>query len=271
MLSFAGELGVLLAHEQEQVRADEPDDDEREDQHVQDEEARDDRRAGEVAAEEEEREVGADERDREHDRVRDPDTRARDEVVGQRVAEEAVHDREDQQREPDRPVELARLAEGAGEEDARHVHDDRADEDVAGPVVHLAHQQSAAHREGEVDRRVEGLGDLLAVERQVGAVVDTSAELGHEVERQEDTRDQQDDEGVERDLAEHEGPVVGEDLVHERPPALGDAQAVVELVEDLPTLAVGAVRPASSRVGWWGSRRHSCVQRSQKPGPTGWS
>ncbi len=38
------------------------------------------------------------------------------------------------------------------------------DEDVAGPVVHLAHEQPGAHREGEVHARRVGLGDALAVE-----------------------------------------------------------------------------------------------------------
>ena len=158
---------MLLAHEQEQVRADQSDDDERHDQTVQDEEARNDRGAREVAAEDPEPQVRTDERYRQDDRVRDADTGARDEVVGQRVTEETVHDREDQQRRADRPVEFAWLAERAGEEHPRHVDHDRADEDVAGPVVHLAHQEAAAHGEGEIDRRGERLGDLLPVERQV--------------------------------------------------------------------------------------------------------
>ena len=88
---------------------------------------------------------------------------ARDQVVGQRVADEALEDGQDQHGDADDPVQLAGLAEGAGEEDAGHVHDDRAGEDVGRPVVHLAHEQAAAHVEGDVDRRLEGLRDPLAV------------------------------------------------------------------------------------------------------------
>ena len=111
--------------------------------------------------------------------------------------------------------------------------DDRADEDVTGPVVHLAHQQSPAHGEGEVDRRGEGLSHRLPVERLVSAVVDDDGRTRDEVQRQEDAGDEQDHERVERDLTEHERPVVGEDLVHERAPAARDAQAVVEFIERL--------------------------------------
>jgi hypothetical protein len=41
--ALAGELGVLLAHQQPEVRADQADHDQRHDQDVEDEEARDDR------------------------------------------------------------------------------------------------------------------------------------------------------------------------------------------------------------------------------------
>jgi len=63
-----------------------------------------------------ERQVAADQRDRQDDRVRDADAGPGDQVVGQRVPEEAVHDRQDQQRRADDPVQFARLAEGTGEE-----------------------------------------------------------------------------------------------------------------------------------------------------------
>jgi hypothetical protein len=145
-----------------------------------------------------------------------------------------------------------------------HVHDDGADEDVAGPVVHLAHQQSAAHGEGEVDRRGVGLGHLLSVEGQVAAVVGDVWPTRHEVQRQEDAGDEQDDEGVQGDLAQHERPVVGEDLVHERAPALGDAQAVVQLVEGLADAAVGPEGLLLRSLGV----DDVAHERSQNPGPT---
>ena len=56
---------------------------------------------------------------------------------------------EQQQREADHPVELARPAERAGEEDAQQVHDDRAEEEQRRPVVDLAHHEPGAHVEAD--------------------------------------------------------------------------------------------------------------------------
>ena len=168
--------------------------------------------ARELAAEQEERHVGADDRDRLHEAVRDPQAGAGQQVVGQRVAGEALEDAEQEQQGADHPVELARLAERAGEEDAQHVDDHRGDEDHRGPVVHLPHQQAAADVEGDVQRRGVGLGHRYAAQLGVGALVDRLGHARDEPERQEDAGQQQDDEAPQRDLAEHEGPVVGEDL-----------------------------------------------------------
>ena len=184
--------------------------------------------------------VGPDEGDREQDRVADAQAGARHQVVGERVADEPVEDGQDQQRDADGPVQLPGLAEGPGEEDAGHVDDDRADEDVGRPVVHLAHQQAATHGEREVHRGGVGLGHPHAVQGLVDAVVDHHGLGGHEVQGQEDAGGQQDHEGVQGDLAEHERPVVREDLVQEGPAALGHAQAVVELVDSRLDPAVGA-------------------------------
>ncbi len=76
------ELGVLLADEQAEMGADEQGDDRRKDEHVEDEEPRDDGVSREVASEEEEGHVAADERHRLDDREGDPDTGPGDEVVG---------------------------------------------------------------------------------------------------------------------------------------------------------------------------------------------
>ena len=237
--SLTGELRVLLANQQEQVRAHETQQHQRNDQHVNDEEARDDGRAGKVATKEKEGNVGTDDRERQDDGVRDTDTSTRHQVVGERVAEEAFRNRQDQQRRTDGPVQLTRLAECSREEDTTHVHHDGAHEDVAGPVVHLTHQQTAADGEGQVDRRGVGLGHLLTHERQVGAVVGRDGRRGHVVEGQENTGNEQYHEGVQRNFTEHEGPVVREDLVEERTATLGHAKSVVELVENLADLAVG--------------------------------
>ena len=91
------ELGVLLAHQQAQVGGEQPDQHERDDQDVDDEEARDDDPvAGELPAPQERHQVAADERDRLGDGVADAQARARDQVVGQRVADEALEDGQDQ-------------------------------------------------------------------------------------------------------------------------------------------------------------------------------
>ncbi len=88
-------------------------------------------------------------------------------------------------------------------------------------------------------RRAVGLRDPLPVQRLVGAVVDDLLCRGDVVQGQEDARRQQHDERVQRDLAQHEGPVVREDLVEEDAATLGDAEAVVELVDDLADGAEG--------------------------------
>ena len=111
---------------------------------------------GEVPAEDERGQVTAHHGDRQHDRVGDAYSGPRDQVVGQGVAEEALHDGQGQQGDADEPVELAGLAEGAGEEDPGHVDGDGPHEDVGRPVVHLADDQTAAHGEGEVDGRFVG-------------------------------------------------------------------------------------------------------------------
>ena len=61
------------------------------------------------------------------------------------------------QAQADEPVQLTGLAERAGEEDPEHVHDHGRDEEQGGPVVDLADDQSAAHVEGDVQRRGVGL------------------------------------------------------------------------------------------------------------------
>src|SRR5690606_26123147 len=92
------------------------------------------------------------------------------------------------------------------------------------------------------------------------AVVDGGVGAGVEEERQVDAGQDQDDERVERQLADHERPVVGEDLVEGRPAQLGGAETVVDPAGE----AVGQqpLGPAPAL-----PRHHR--PRSQKPGPTG--
>ena len=123
--------------------------DRRDEQHVDDVEAADDLLADEVAVEDREVRPGADDRDRQEDRADDAEPGAREQVVGQRVAGDAHEQGEHQHDDADQPVRLPRPAEGAGEEDAQQVHDDRGDEQQRRPVVQLAHEQAAADVEGQ--------------------------------------------------------------------------------------------------------------------------
>ena len=108
--------------------------------------------------------------------------------------------------------QLARLAVRAGEEDPQQVQHDRDEEDVGGPVVRLADQQARLHVERDVERRAVRLGHLRPLQRRVRAVVDGRRGARLEEERQVDAGRDEDDEAVERDLAEQERPVVGEDV-----------------------------------------------------------
>ena len=120
--------------------------------------ARDEAGRGEVAAEQQRGELRADQRHGLGDRVGDAQAGARQQVVGQRVAEHAIDADQDEQAQPDDPVQASRTAVGAGEEHAQQVQDERRDEDQRGPVVHLADEQTGAHVEAEVQHRVVGLG-----------------------------------------------------------------------------------------------------------------
>ena len=143
----AGELRVLVDHHEHQVKNEQADQDGGQQQDVQRVEATDDRGAGELAAEQQERDPRADQRDALDHAVDDAQTVARQQVVGKGVAGEALGHREDEQDEADHPVQLARFAESTGEEDAQHVHADAGDEHQRGPVVDLSDQEAPAQIE----------------------------------------------------------------------------------------------------------------------------
>ena len=90
-------------------------------QDVQRVQAADDVGAGELAAEQEERDPGADDRDALDHAVDDAEAVAGEQVIGERVAGEAPAIARMNSDEADDPVDLARLAERTGEEDAQHV------------------------------------------------------------------------------------------------------------------------------------------------------
>ena len=208
----AGVLGVLVQGHQPDVGADEREEQAGDEQHVGDEQAGDDRLAGELAAEDEERQVGADHGDRLHDAVDDAQAVARQQVVGQEVAGETGQQRDRGEHRAQIPVQLARLAERAGEEHPEHVHGHADHEQQGRPVVDLAHEQATADVEGQLQGGGVRPRHLDAVQRCVGALVGGEAHRRVEPQGEEGAGDQQHDEAVEGDLAQHEGPVVGEDL-----------------------------------------------------------
>jgi len=77
------------------------------------------------------------------------------------------------------------------------VNNDRPDKDVGRPVMHLAHEQAAAHGEAQVQRRGERLRNRLAAKRRIRALVDDVFARRHEVQRKKDPRSQEHDERVE--------------------------------------------------------------------------
>jgi hypothetical protein len=227
----AAVLGVLLQHQDEDVDHHQADQQRRQQHHVEHEQPRDDVAGGELAAEQQEGHPGADQRDRQRDRVEDPQADAAEQVVGQRVAGEALAQGQEQQRDADQPVDLAGPAEGAGEEDAAQVDHDRGHEHQRRPVVHLAHQQPGADLERQPQHRVVGGRDLLAPQRLVGAVVDHLADRRVVEEGHEDAGEDQHHQAEQGDLAEQERPVVGEDLAHRGAREAGGPQPLVEVLE----------------------------------------
>ena len=202
-----------------------------------------------------------------HDREGDPDARSRDEVVGERIAEEAVEDREDEQRRAHDPVELAGLAECPGEEDAEHVDDDRAHEDVRRPVVHLAHEQAAAYGKAQVQCRGEGLGDRLSAKRRVRALVDDFLARRDKVEGEEDSRSEKHDERVEGDFAYQERPVIREDLVEHLAARARDPEPLVEPVEKgvnhCPAPSTPVQQARRTRPGHGNNPRRRCTTEAE--------
>ena len=88
--------------------------------------------------------------------------------------------------------------------------------------------QPGAHVEAQVHDRSVGLRHVHAAQRCVRAVVDDVLRARVEEEREVHAGDDEDHEAVEGDLAEHERPVVGEDLVEGLAREARAAEAVVE-------------------------------------------
>ena len=173
---------------------------------------RDDFAAGVLTPEDKKREPGADQRYRLQDAPNDLQTGPREQVIRQGVAGEASGEGESGESDSDDPVQLTGFAERPGEEDAEHVHGNGSHEDECGPVVHLPDEQATANVETDVQRGRVRLGHVDAVERNVGALVDDLGHAGLVEEGEVSAGEEDHDEGVEGDLAKHEGPVLGENL-----------------------------------------------------------
>ena len=124
-------------------------------------------------------------------------------------------------------------------------------------MVGLADHQPGAHVEAEVDHRAVGLGDVLSVQRRVGAGVHDIGGAGVEEEGQVHASRDQHHEAVQGDFAEHERPVIGEDLVERLAGELRAADAVVDGAHQ----ALGDHRAAPAAGGQPGADRSAA--RSQ--------
>ena len=195
---------------------------------VEHEQAAEDPDGRELPAEEQRCDPWPDERDREHHRIDDPQARAGQEVVGERVAGDALAQREGEQPESDQVVELARSAERTCEEDPGEVGRDGAEEHQGRPVVDLAHQEARLDPERDVHDRGVGGRHRRALERRVGAVVRHRARIRRVEQGQERAGREEHDEREQRDLAEQEAPVVREHLAHRHADGCGHAGPAVE-------------------------------------------
>ena len=103
--------------------------------------------------------------------VNDAQTVTREEVVGEAVAGETLSHSEDEEQEPDNPVQLTRLAEGTREEHPEHVQHYGGHKEQRCPVVDLPHEQTASDVEGQVEGGVIRHRHFDALQGQVGALV----------------------------------------------------------------------------------------------------
>jgi hypothetical protein len=110
----------------------------------------------------------------------------------------------------------------------------------------LAHDQSGPHLEADVEDRAISVGHLDPIERFIGAVVGGLAKARLEEESEESAGEYQHHEAIERDLAEHERPVIREHLVESLLREGGGAQTVVDPLRYAFNHGHGSRSPARS-------------------------
>ena len=234
-LAPAAELRVVAQHDEGDVQREQSPDQRREEEDVRHVHARPQRRLSrEGAVEEQRHEVGAHERDRHPHRPADRESHPREQVVGERVAEIRLEERKPEHRHADHVRQLPRLAIRTGEEDPEQVQHDRRDEDVRSPVVRLPDEQPSLHRRRDVQHRPIRLAHVLSAQRHVRPVVDDLRGRVDEEQRQVDAGGDEDDERVQRHLAEQERPVVGEQVAERLAEERRGSAALVEEADDLP-------------------------------------
>ena len=235
---------------------DRPDHQERQHHDVEDVQAADELAGREVATEHEVGQPRTQERDGQDDRVHDPKARSGQQIVRQRIAGDPGRQRHQQQAHADQPVDLARPAERAGEEDPTGVHDDRGQEHERRPVVDLAHQQPGAHVERQPHHRIEGRRHLRADEGRVRTRVRDRPRVGGEEEREVHARGEQHDIAEQRDLAQQERPVIREDLVQHDTRDFGGPRPLIEPADEPIKLGRSRLRPGRA-----GTLASGCVRR----------
>ncbi len=160
--------------------------------------------------------------------VADAESGAGEKVGADGIAEEAIGKGEHEKSEADKPVKFPWTAVGGGEKDAGEMSEDGADEDVGGPVMHLAHEEARADFEAEMKDGLVGGGHGDAIEGAIGAVVDDFVGAAVEEQGKKRSCDDEDDKRVERDFAEHERPVIWKNMIQGAAHGLREAQAGIE-------------------------------------------
>ena len=158
--------------------------------------------------------------DRTRDREADPGRGHGIGVIWQRVADEPGHQRQAEEHDPHDPVDFARFAIGAGEEDPQEVQQHRGHHQVGGPVVRVAEEVGDRDRLDQTHAGV-GLRQRLAVDRDLRI-------RRHVDESKIDAGEDEDDEGEERHLAQEEARMHRERLAPVLAVERADAEALVE-------------------------------------------
>ena len=133
--------------------------------------------ADHIIATDQQRQVGADERDRGEqidDHLRAPVAHL---APGKQVAHEGLGHQAQEDRATEEPDQLARLAVAAVEQTPEHMQVNDDEEGRSAGRVHIAHQPSPGHIAHDVLDRAEG-------QRRVGLVVHRQENTGHDLDHQ---------------------------------------------------------------------------------------